>query len=374
MMKRPSVDSAAEEPVAKRPATVPDGPLGAVIEALDDSTGQGVLLSKMAEHSLGCFKDKRHAWQAEVVEWIGKAFSAKAELLQSEVDATKSKVSNFEAARSGRKEALEEAKVAFGQLTATSAEAETALKEAIAASSAAASERASKKADVKNHEKQLAAPIKRKAFLDEAKSAVEQITTTTFSTKECQRFGNVGKQLGLEASMLKSLVLTLSKDPSERSEFDKVIVTNFLDAYSQAVDATQATIDEHKTAVDEILASLPELEKKLADASAQKAACRNAASDARKALDSAECEVDAATVKVKRFFHDFKADADAYDEAVAALRAFSDGALATFNEMKDKTSPPAVEAVQDPGVAEQTTASAEVPVESRKENEEEDKE
>lgn len=354
MLKRPSADCAAEAPVAKRrPATVPDGPIASVIEALDDSTGEGVVLSRMAEHSLGCFK---------------------AELLQSAVVDMKSKVSNFEAARSGRKEALEKAKEAVVQMTAALAEAEKALKNATDASSAAASELASKKADVKKHEKLLAAPIKRKAFLDEAKSAVEQITKTTFSTKECQRFGNVGKQLGLEASMLKSLVLTLSRDPSERSEFDRVIVTNFLDAYSQAVDAAQATIDEHKAAVDENLASLPELEKAVAVADTRKSSCRAAVSDARRAFESAECEVRLAADAVKRFFYDFKADADAYDEAVAALRGFSDVALATFNEMKDKTSPPAEEIVQKPGVAEQTTASAELPVESRKENEEEDKE
>lgn len=359
-MKRPA--AAGVEPLAKRPAT---GPVAIITEALDLETSHIAMLAKMAEYTVGCYKDTRHPWQGEVVAWIEQALSTKAEAIQAKIDLGKAKVSDVDGERRRRHEALQEANAAVHKLKGIVEEKTVALKVAEKAREEASGELSSKRVNLKAADKDLVAPTKRKASLEEAKASIDQFKTTRFSKSETKKFAKLGKQFGFDDTMLSSLTKTLSKDPSDRSEFDGVILQQFEDAHAKALTQEVAAIEAAEATRSERTAAVESAEKGLMTVDEAQLESSNALTAAQKELESGEAAVVEATANVKNFFSDFKVEADAYDAAVKEMRCFRDGALAAFNELKNKETPPPPEepeAAADAAVgAEEAPSAQEAP-------------
>eukprot|EP00927_Polykrikos_kofoidii_P067396 TRINITY_DN62890_c0_g1_i1.p1 TRINITY_DN62890_c0_g1~~TRINITY_DN62890_c0_g1_i1.p1 ORF type:complete len:356 (-),score=93.98 TRINITY_DN62890_c0_g1_i1:200-1267(-) len=334
-MKRPA--AAFVEPVAKKPSLLSD-----VIGSLDPSISYNAMLAKMAEHTVGRYKDTRHPWQAEAVDWIGQELAAKVDAIQSNIDKGKAKVTDYETERARRKLAVEEAEAAREKLRANVVQAKDKLKVAEQIREGAIAELKSKKAELKRLEQAAVVHRKKSAALEEVKAVIEQLGTNVLSKSETAKVLKLGKQLGLDGSLIASLGMALSKDPSARTDFDNVIMEQFRVAYATEAEAIQGSVDIGELAVADCSEAVEEAQKAFASAEESKRISSEEVVAVEKELLSGNEAIKLATAQVKSFLPELKADADAYDEAVKALRIFVGGPLAAFNELKHKETPPAV--------------------------------
>lgn len=292
------------------------------------------MVASMLPIALSAFKDVRHDFQQKVVDMAEQALKAVEVDLVSTVQALEASVAEGPAEKGRRSAALsaatlasETAKEAAKQQKATLAEKTTAAKETQANLKSAL-------AAQKDGDKELVGFESQLSKLREIQTKIE---ASAGDKKEAIAAVNKLKPFGFEESLLSSAPNSVGKQ--ERGSFDVMVITH-LD------EAIKAKLNHFESLLSAGAAGREERAAVVAAAQAANDAAVAAREDASKANDDAHADANAcdeavisATAAVSNADADLLKAAKKLDNMVGRLAAFRRGALATFTELKEASTP-----------------------------------
>eukprot|EP00929_Paragymnodinium_shiwhaense_P081181 TRINITY_DN4241_c0_g1_i2.p1 TRINITY_DN4241_c0_g1~~TRINITY_DN4241_c0_g1_i2.p1 ORF type:complete len:377 (+),score=186.45 TRINITY_DN4241_c0_g1_i2:122-1252(+) len=337
-LKRRSSGAHAGEPALKKQMLEDSKVIAAAIKDADLPSGVIHLLTEAVPSCLTTFKDERHRYQESVVDMVGQAMGGLEEKLQKHVtDATKD-------LDSLDKDKLEEAVY------------EEARKRAVAKSTAAEKEADVLKAALKFRLKTDALKVKtqeqkaddhdynvidaKKAKVEAAMKAVQAAKEAAASKKEISSLESALKAVDIDTSLLGVLPNVISKDPKDRGEFDGVTLSNLDAELSKKLELVQAELQPLTPAKEKRAAEVAAAQADLDQAKEVRDAAKAAEKEAQAAVSAAEKSVEAACAAEKEFGHSVKLCKAKLIDAEKDLKKFREGPLATYNKLKDQTTPP----------------------------------
>lgn len=203
--------------------------------------------------------------------------------------------------------------------------------------------------DASRNEKEMQAHVEKKTNLSELLSNeyVElKDGTSTDKKTAVKKLLAIGKEYGLDHTLLQTLPLTCKKEPGDRTEFETMMFTSLKAAIDRQIDGlTQKLVEmepgkaEKLAAVAAAKASVEQAEAALAAASEEVSASQAASKDAAK-------EVAKADDFLYKIYHDMKEACDAQDSLQKDIQNFKDTIWTAFHQLKEKEPEP--EPVEEP--------------------------
>merc|ERR1719424_1686448 len=326
----------------KRPAAFEDEALLVKKALLGGDTG-AVMLAGMCQ-ALTVPKADRHEFQASTVGMIGEALSvietsyanscesmkAAADAVPSSKDARKAAVVDAGKELEGLKEACIARKAELGAASKEAEEALEALKKA--------------KKEQKDGDAVLGKVESKKAAIEATQA--ESVTfiaenAVTSANKALKAVLKLGKDLGLDDSLLSVLPAVVKKPKEARSEFELASFQNVVTMLGKEVEKLAATIEEGQPGKAARAEAVASAQAALDKAQAAQTAAETALEEAKTAEKVGAAAVRGAEKSVASWLLDCKKTLDGYDEAVAANADFA-SVLAAFEKLKELEPPPPV--------------------------------
>lgn len=343
-MKRPAAEGAEGEPTPARRKSVgvPAKQWKSVAKAVGKAEGipedAAACLERMVGQALGVFKSDRHPFQETIVGHIGEVLAGTEKALEAKSADATAAAAGVDSEKGKRDQAVVDAKASEASLSAAKTSAGTAVEAAEKEISDAEAAIVDAIAKEKENEASAKKMAKERVVLEENRMLLTG--PSPVKKKSVKKLVALGKTIGLEASLLGSVELSLGKTLEGRGDFDKIIVSN-----AEAKFAEQS--EGLGTKIMAALAAKEPCAKAVVDAKAALAAAKEKLKAAEAALEAAEAAlvagkaaVKAAEKSAKRVYPDIKALLDAMDDAKAALQTFRAGPLATYSELKTAEAPP----------------------------------
>jgi len=312
------------------------------------STSIREVLSFAVDHCLSVFKADRHEFAHLYVEQIGKTLEEIKVSMEEDKDKYQSLVEGGDAMKAEREAAKQEAESALEKFKAARDEAKSQawddaqavkeLKSAFSITRKAKGEGNSAVDKFESNKVALQAALKQAFFPQQGSIGDENVV---------EALENVGKEYGLNTSMLNGARDVLQGQVEVQNLFGKSVVAQMDDVFNKKI----ADI------ASELLLSAAELK-----ATASKEAFHKATA----AQVEAEKDLISKAQAVVNFLPDFKKVADKLDAATAAYAAFMSGPMSAFSELKDLAPPSPAEpegvpeAVPETPIETQATVSKDV--------------
>mmetsp|Transcript_37119 Transcript_37119/g.67644 ORF Transcript_37119/g.67644 Transcript_37119/m.67644 type:complete len:385 (-) Transcript_37119:42-1196(-) len=327
-MKRPAASSARASAMKRNRADLPSPEIAekcfSIAMALKNHQGTPTsireVLSFAVDHCLSVFKADRHEFADYYVEQIGKTLEEIKVSMEEDKDKYQSLVESGDAMKAEREAAKQEAESALEKFKAARDEAKSqawddaqAVKELKSAFNMARKPKEGNSAVDKFESNKVAlqAALKQAFFPQQGSIGDENVV---------EALENVGKEYGLNTSMLNGARDVLQGQVEVQNLFGKSVVAQMDDVFNKKI-ADIAT---------ELLLSAAELK-----ATASKEAFHKATA----AQVEAEKDLISKAQAVVNFLPDFKKVADKLDAATAAHSAFMSGPMSAFSELKDLAPP-----------------------------------
>lgn len=344
-----------------------DSSCAAITAALSDSdTGLPAdvvrMLTAGVEQALRDFKDVRHAYQEEVVAWLFEALQGAQAKLSQKVDdsdaALRKSQEQLQAHESACKDAEERREKASGVSDEAAAACTEAAKE-MAARNKALNE--AKKAQSRGDAEVQAVSKKKQQLADVIAGVFAELKGDVAKKKSLDSFMKTLKAANADEVLLASVPATFAKPPSERSGFDTLVQTHLEDFLAGRISELTGQIEAgaagvaERASVVEAAAGAVEQARLAEEAAAARSA--EAVSD----WQAAEQASKAAAKAKKEFMPSWQEAESAVVAAREDLRAFSEGPMAEFTSLRDRTTPAPEEAEPAP---EETLAPASAALEA----------
>lgn len=346
----------------KRPAAAPDNmkptkkmhqvdPLeqmcsaisASVMEATHVTCSAREMLSSAVPHSLAVFKSERHIYQEEMVGMIEDALvgiesDIKQKISDADVKLVRrdeeqvARAANLEGAKIG----LEKSQSNLAQTEKVHAEnmhnlskAEQAVREVATAESERLLER-----DAIQHKKEQMEAVEKDCLIPLKEGSVE---TQPQIKKKINSLVSMGKSMQLDGSLLLAFPGVLAKVPTERGNFDVVILQQLEEVFSkrlieieEQLESLLPALGEHEAAVQaakDLLTQAHEKckasEESVKSSSARNLECEEILRSAEQAIQSLESEFEAIVVT--------------RNDALEQLAAFQSSSLSALRELKERT-------------------------------------
>merc|ERR1740129_610836 len=146
-------------------------------------------------------------------------------------------------------------------------------------------------------------------------------------------FDKVGKELGLEASLLASLQNALVKAPASRGSFDTLVLEQAEGEIDKCKAALAGTLESGEPAKNERAAKVEAASAQLAEAAEAERSCKAALEAAKSEQKEAEAAQKAAAKAVKEFGPKMKEVAAGFEASKASLEDLKEGPLKAFAEL-----------------------------------------
>merc|ERR1719424_2072030 len=348
----------------KRPAAFEDEALLVKKALLGGDTG-AVMLAGMCQ-ALTVPKADRHEFQASTVGMIGEALSvietsyanscesmkAAADAVPSSKDARKAAVADASKELESLKEAVAASMTALGAASKEAEEALEALKKA--------------KKEQKDGDAVLGKVESKKATIEATQAesvAFIGENAVTAANKALKAVLKLGKDLGLDDSLLSVLPAVVRKPKEARSEFEQASFQNVVTMFGKEVEKLAAEIAEGQAGKAARAEAAASAQAVLDEAGQKKIAAETALEEAKTAEKVGAVALRNTEKNVASWLGDSKRTLDSYDEAEAAKADFA-SVLATFEKLKELEPPPpepeaaAEEPVADPAPEAEPAAEA----------------
>jgi len=351
-MKRPAANAesaAAKKPkVAGREATLCDQVRKGLKEAEHLPEVAQQCLADMLETSLLVYKDARHKYQEGVVEMVANTFTGIEAQIQARVDEAEKGVAGAGEEKVTRTAAVAEAD---GELKAKVEETNQRKRElaedAWAFKAAKETLWLAKDAQEKG-EMELKGTVRTKDVLEAA--ARDLAKPLTEATVEGDQVPALVKQLvpilnkhEFGESMIASLPNVLAKSPSERGQFDTMVVTQMNEELALRVKALEAKLEEAAPAREQRAETVKAAEEKFQAAREKQLVSANTFTEAQAAQEEATIALRAAKEKLRSLNPETRKCQKSLTVAAEALEKFRKGPLAAFQELAERTTPAPVE-------------------------------
>lgn len=356
-LKRP----AASQPAKAKKQRSQQSECAVVAAALAESglpEHERALLKAFVPHALGVFAEQRHAYQAKAVEYLAEALSGIERRLHEESATTAAKVAALDDEKAQREGAV----IAAARAIAAAKGAE-ALREAELVEAGQKVDKAGDALKAKQKEAKGilathgAAAARREQLAILRQNELPPLREAAASAKVLAQFTKQARELGIDdASLLEASQHALAKEPAARAEFDSVVLSNLeaaLDARAAAMDSELAGLEPEKAQREQAVGEAQACDEA---ARAVQAAAKAAVATASAEVRAAQSELQRAEKALKSYPVDAKEAAQKMADAKKAANSFTEGALATFLALKDRTQPP-----QSPAEEEEEEAAEAAP-------------
>jgi hypothetical protein len=301
------------------------------------------MLVLMATPSLSKAKSDRHELQHLGVTMIEEALQARKRTLIEAVDIAQKELSELEGSKASLSQHVDAAKTTLAQRESAKEAAFTAHEDAKAATESA--------------EKALAEAVNAHSEVETSHAALEKESSDIESAYQ-EHFqipvgANEGphhiflkpflEKLSLEESLHQALPSSCVKTKEQRGSFDELVISELGKAFVAKIDALKKSIVDEAAVISERKATLAAAEQAV---EAQMLSEKAAAADleaAKVVLQEAEVELSAASEKWIAFEPTVQESMEKYNLHDKTRQEFEDGALKSFETLRDNDLPPAVE-------------------------------
>jgi len=318
-------------------------------QVLPQSTVQ--TLTACAKPSLQALKDERHEFQTAMVEMIGDALQSIEEDVLSRIEELQAKVDASDEARAERSGALAAAELCLAEAASFTGEKQAAVGEAYKALSAA--EKAVRQLEAAKEacgaEIEQATKRKRKlqdelqnvlAPLKEGRRVRVDMRLTKVGKKYekplQKRLGTVGREYGLEKSMVAALRVAIKNAVASRGPFDNLAIDEFERLCVKKVEDFTLQAEDSSLRLQERSTELEAAKTVVVVAREAKDAAKASLKKARRAQAKAEEAVASAKGHLKGFVPEMKSVCTQLDRKRCKLETFRSGAKAAFEDLRDR--------------------------------------
>merc|ERR1719469_661088 len=312
--------------------------------------------------------EERHAWQTEMVQWVGSALTdLKSSLVQKASD-SQARLDEVSCEQNARQQALSESEEKLATLKDAFQHCES--KEAEVASVLRVAEELLKDTGVaaaamENEEAEL---VCLKSELEAAMAEGGSYTcwkSTAATTAEAHAFTSFMKKHDFEAGLVQSLPLVLVKSPAERSEFTLMVMRQFEVATEQMIAGLTEKQSSTTASLAEKAESVPAAEASLESADAELSSAQVALQDARGLVKQGEVAVKEGKRALKAVVSSIK-EAQTTKKAVSATSMnFQEGPMATFEELDQRSATKISEIEKNEMETEHQTNEVQLPTEQQ---------
>jgi len=343
-MKRPAsapVIGSAVKKAAKDPLAIKADEIAAMMEGAEGFPDTVVnMVSTTLDKSLLIPKDKRHAIQDEVVGMVEQVLTSVEKVRQSKVEAAQTKVAGSDSEKVVREQAVEAAKAVLAEKKAAADAAKVALEEAAGEDVTAKTAVADAKAEQKDGDAGYVAAAKKKSTLEsmlaEEYETLKQGTCSTVK-KSVQAVISVGKQFGFEHQLLLSAEPALSKAPTERGNFDHLVLQQMEEHVNSVIQQLDNELSTGEAAKAERAGKVEAAEAQLAATGERVQACKAEMVTTQNAVKDAESQCKVAEQALNDFGPELAQTASELEAANIELQG-CEAVLATFRELRERTS------------------------------------
>jgi hypothetical protein len=305
------------------------------------------LLCVAVKDCLSVAKEERHSVQTSVVAWIGEALMSLDGYLKEKITTTQADLASI----GPEKEALEKAKTDAGEAEKAKEEAAASKKAALkdAGANTKAMEVARKEADVaqKQGDVELSKVEQKNAALLAARTEAfvplkDGAATEVPKTKLVKQVIKVGETCEFDPAMLNSLPPALTKPVEERGTFDTMVIQQFEDEYTKAIEAFDMAIRSGAPGKEERAAKVSAAKEAAEAALVAEGDAETALKAAKEELETAKDGLKTAESNLKAFLKANKVKEQAAADAVKEQAALAKGALAFYTELVEFDGKPPV--------------------------------
>lgn len=219
--------------------------------------------------------------------------------------------------------------------------------------------------EAKVAEKDLQKVVDKKAHLSDCLATEfvmlkEGTSTSAVGKKAVQKLLALGKEYGLDSTLLQTFPITCKKQAATRTEFETTMFTSLQALIERQIDAMSQKVGE----VEPIRAAKVAAVEGAKDALGKAEAVLTAANEALDCTHAAHKEASKAVAQadssVRKIWEDMRRACDAQDDLANDLKNFKEHILVAFQQLKDKE--PESEPVEEPEAVEEEAAAAAEPV------------
>jgi len=373
-MKRPAArmsrGGAAQGPVSKKPAAA-SGPsrhvknrcnqvAKAILSSPEYPQDVKTMLATTIDGSLAVPKEKRHAFQDNAIEMVRKVLDGLKAAAQSKVDEAEKNLEMRCKENEQHQSAVEAAATVLAARIQTVSAANLEHSERISA-------RVTAKQALASAEQEQTSGNAGLVVTEDRKQKLESVLETVFGplksgdvpTVKAQdgikTIQKTAKDLGFDASLLQTVPTVFAKAPSERGNFDNVLIEQMEAEFQKCMVTFTDELTNAELAKKERAAKVEAASSEHAEALASEEAAKSAKEAARTAQKEAEIEHKARVKEQQQGASDMSSASEGVDTAKAELTEFQEGPLSAFQEMLEFTevppSPSPVPAPEDPTTA-----------------------
>eukprot|EP00927_Polykrikos_kofoidii_P075411 TRINITY_DN71596_c0_g1_i1.p1 TRINITY_DN71596_c0_g1~~TRINITY_DN71596_c0_g1_i1.p1 ORF type:complete len:428 (+),score=99.87 TRINITY_DN71596_c0_g1_i1:62-1285(+) len=375
-MKRPAVSESGDSP-QKRSATTsemrePSQKYKAIREALliaDEFPMQvRQMLAASLEDSLGVMPDRRSSSQKSVVGWVGTALNSVREKMLKAIESAEVHVASADAERATRAEAESKAM----EVVAQKSDALDVAREGYTAAGRVQQEARANLAAVESavitHEMNLSDTARKESALRDVISKVANgITEGDGASKEVEALVVLGKELGLEASMLTALPSVIRKSVDARASFDTMVIDFFDKELQKRVADLVDVLAKGEAAKQDAMTNVTTAKIAVEVATKTYEDATQAFEKATREKKESDSILREAKLSLKQLLPEMTGSAVEMDTLKAQFQFLESGALAAFKEQEapvsaalaEAAAPATAEVTVSPEAAVEATASAE---------------
>jgi len=346
----------------KRPAASSVGPRKKECKLVAKALVGNPMLSCVVAKTLGVYADERHEFQTKLVTMIGESLSTLQSSLEEAVATAQTAVDGAEAEKAAREKAVEDAEATLKAKEEALVAADETLRAATEAVSGATTALKDAEDAQKTGDAELAESTKMKEEVEAAYAKYGQMKEAAGAAPDIKDVKKVMDKLGCEEQALAFIPETLKKESSARGPFDAIIMKTIEDTLTAKISALTETLGSAETDTAARKAAVEAATTTLTAASDKQVVDKTAKDEAATAAKEARSALKDAKKAISTYESDMKSAEKVLASAKAKLAGFSDGALAAFNGLKDKvTPPPEPEKPEEPEPAEPAPAEEALP-------------
>jgi len=358
-MKRPaarmSSSSVKREPVLKKPAGT-SGPSGrvnqlcnqvshAILESPEYPSEVKNMLANALIGSLAIPKEKRHSFQESAIEMVRKVLDSLEAAAQCKFDKVEKELETACKDNDARQCAVEAAAVTLAERTKTADAAKSEHAERTLARVAAKGALALAEQEQTTGNASLVATEEKKQRLESGMETIySPLKNGELPAGEVpdgiKNIGKLGKELGLDASLLQTVPAALAKAPSNRGSFDNVVMSQLEAELQRCLVALTDELASGEPAKKERAAKVEAATIEHAEAVTAEEAAKAAKEALRTGVKDAETEHQALMKTQQQAARDMAAASAKVDTAKGELKEINEGPLAAFKELFDLTEIP----------------------------------
>lgn len=289
-------------------------------------------------HCLGVPKEDRHPYQGKVIEMAGDLLTSVQAGFQKRIADADARLGSASAEKASREEAHAAAAAVVTTKAEAVAEAKVAAEESGQATKAAKAALSVTETAQVEGDKELVKALKKKTKIETVFNETYmrlkeggldtdvQFSAISAAIAFCQ-------EVQFDESMLTSLPSALAKEPADRGTFDAMVWQQLEDEFTKRIQGLQETIASGEPAKAERASKVDAAIGAVESAIKHAASCKASHDESKAELAKAKADHKDAASAVSQFGHEMKQVEQDLASVRSDLASFTDGALASYEEL-----------------------------------------